>query len=125
MRQLRKKILLVCSEYRDDIETQLSRDGWLVVWANDSRMALAKVRRGWFDITVLISTGKEMDVTETLLTLRDMRPAMPIVVVTDSNAAIQGAGKDLRKISNAMESTLRDLKAMLRSLLEPKTWSNI
>ena len=79
------KMMIVCSEVNDDLESQLVCDGWVVIWASDAKAAIAKVRRERFDLAVLISTGNEMDVTETLFNLRDIRSSMPIVVVQQSN----------------------------------------
>ena len=79
-----KKMMVVCSESGDDLETRLICDGWNIIRAYDALAAIANAQRESFDLTVLISTGKEIDITETLFNLRDIRRSMPIVVVTDS-----------------------------------------
>ena len=63
------------------MKTQLDCNGWRANWARDAKTAIAKVRRESFDLAVLISTGPEMDVTETLFNLRDLRQSLPIAVV--------------------------------------------
>jgi hypothetical protein len=77
-----KRILFVCSGRSDEIETRLQAAGCVVTKAGDGRSAVASSRRYPFDAAVLLSTGSEMDITETALNLRDVSPLMPIVVVT-------------------------------------------
>ncbi len=84
MDQRPKKMMVVCSDFHDDLESHLVWEGWNVIWVYDAKTAIAKARRERFNLTVLISTGKEMDVTETLLNLRDIRRSMPIVVVAEA-----------------------------------------
>ena len=44
-------------------------------------------KRYGFDLAVLISTGTEMDVTETALNLRDVNPPMPIFIIADKSGS--------------------------------------
>ena len=44
-----------------------------------------------FDVAVLVSTGKAMDMVETVFNLRDLRRAMPIIIVTGAGDADQSA----------------------------------
>jgi hypothetical protein len=48
---------------------------------------VSSARRYAFDAAVLISTGTEMDVTETALNLRDVSPLMPIFILADKTAS--------------------------------------
>ena len=73
--------MIVCSDLSDAVKAHLDCDSWLMIWAYDAKAAIAKVRRERFDLAVLISTGQEMDITETLFNLRDIRHSMPIAVV--------------------------------------------
>jgi DNA-binding NtrC family response regulator len=75
------KVMVVCSDLSDALKAHLNCDGWRVIWAHDAKTAIAKVRRERFDLAVLISTGQEMDTTETLFNLRDIRQSLPIAVV--------------------------------------------
>ena len=85
MKRQTRKVLIVCSEVSAAVKTQLDCDGWLTNWARDAKTAIAKVRRESFDLAVLISTGPEMDITETLFNLRDLRQSLPIALVQPSN----------------------------------------
>jgi RNase P/RNase MRP subunit p30 len=77
------KMLVVCSDLIDDLKSRLVWGDWKVIWVRDAKAAIARVRRERFHLTLLISTGAEMDITETLLNLRDIRSFMPIIVVSE------------------------------------------
>ena len=81
MKRKTRKVMVVCSDLSDAVKAHLDCDSWLVIWARDAKTAIAKVRIERFDLAVLISTGPEMDITETLFNLRDIRQSMPIAVV--------------------------------------------
>ncbi|HYJ14577.1 MAG TPA: hypothetical protein VE170_03750 [Candidatus Limnocylindria bacterium] len=87
MKRQTHKVLIVCSQVSAAVKTQLDCNGWRANWARDAKNAIAKVRRESFDLAVLISTGPEMDVTETLFNLRELREALPIAVVQTSDLA--------------------------------------
>jgi len=85
VQQKTRKAMIVCSDLSNTLKAHLDCDGWRVIWAYDGATAIAKVRRERFDLAVLISTGTEMDITETLFNLRDIRQSMPIAVVQRQN----------------------------------------
>jgi DNA-binding NtrC family response regulator len=76
-----RKILVVCSSLGDALEAQLDYRGWQAILAPDAKTAIARARKERFDLAVLISTGQEMDITETFFNLRDIRQSLPIAVV--------------------------------------------
>jgi DNA-binding response OmpR family regulator len=82
-----KSILLVCCGRSDVVENRLRRLGGVVTKVSDGRSAVSLIRRHTFDAAVLISTGTEMDITETALNLRDVSPLMPIFILVDKMAA--------------------------------------
>jgi len=77
-----EKIMLVCSEACDEVETCLLSAGCWVVKLNSGEAAISRAQREKFDAAVLVSTGKGMDLAETVLNLRDVNESMQIVVVT-------------------------------------------
>jgi DNA-binding NtrC family response regulator len=94
MKPKTRKVMIVCSEISDDLDTHLVGAGWVVIWADNGKAAISKVRREDFDMAVLISTGKEMDVTETLFNLRDIRESMPIVIVRQPDGVNNSHGQE-------------------------------
>ena len=81
MKRKTHKILVVCSSVWDALKAQLDGGAWQVIWAPDAKTAIARAPRERFDLAVLISTGQEMDITETFFNLRDIHQSLPIAVV--------------------------------------------
>ena len=88
------KTLLVCSRRLVEVESLLTNCGCRLKRVQDGNKALGTIRHETFDTAILISTGKKMDLVETILNLRDIRPSMPVIVLlnpasSDPNAAAQ------------------------------------
>jgi hypothetical protein len=77
------KIMLVSAEACDEVEKCLLSAGCWVVKLNSGEAAISRAQRENFDAAVLVSTGKAMDLAETVLNLRDVNESMRIVVVTE------------------------------------------
>ena len=119
MDQRQKKMMVVCSDFHDGLESRLVWEDWNVIWVYDAKTAIAKARRERFNLTVLISTGKEMDVTETLLNLRDIRRSMPIVVVTETGDGNEDlARQEFVPLSNTKVLPLSAIDSFVTSLQE-------
>lgn len=78
-----EKIMLVCSEACGEVEKCLLSAGCWVVKLKSGEVAISRAQRENFDAAVLVSTGKAMDLAETVLNLRDVNESMQIVVVTE------------------------------------------
>ena len=115
-----RKIMVVCSDFNDNLATDSARDGWRLIWVYDGKTAISKVRREKFDMIVLLSTGKEMDVTETLLNLRDIRESMPIVVVTEPHEVEKSPGPNLT-LPNTKVVSVQGLGNLIESLKKDET----
>lgn len=120
MMQKQKKMMVVCSDLHN-LETHLVCEGWNITWAGDANAAMAEARREHFDMAVLISTGSEMDLTETFLNLNDIRRSMPIAVLVtdadDNNAAF----KPSFLLVNAKVLSAKDFGPFLESLGDKKS----
>ena len=77
------KTLLVCSRRCAEVENQLAHVGCRLKRVRDGNKALRTIRYETFDTAILLSTGKQMDLVETILNLRDIRPSMPVIVLID------------------------------------------
>ena len=115
-----RRIMVVCSEFNDNLAPDSARDGWRLIWVYDGKTAISKVRREKFDMIVLLSTGKEMDVTETLLNLRDIRESMPIVVVTEPHEVEKSLVPNLT-FPNAKVVSVQGLGNLIESLKKDET----
>jgi hypothetical protein len=78
-----EKIMLVCAARCDEVEKCLRSVGCPVVKLRSGEAAISRARRENFDVAVLVSTGKAMDLAETVLNLRDVNRSLQIVVVTE------------------------------------------
>ena len=81
------KTLLVCTKRRADVENQILSLGCRLTKVRGGEEAIRTIRHERFDTTILLSTGGQMDLVETILNLRDIRPSMPVIVLIDPASA--------------------------------------
>ncbi len=104
--------MLVSANTCDEVQKCLLGTGCEIIKVNNGEDAIFQAQHATFNMAVLVSTGKTMDVAETVLNLRDTRPAMPIVIMT---AAIDREEAEIiaHACPNARSLTLDGLAAYL------------
>lgn len=111
------KTLLVCSRRCAEVESQLANFGCRWTKVRDGNKALGTIRHEAFDMAILVSTGEQMDLVETILNLRDIRPSMPVIVLIDpaSSEPAPAAQIIARAIPEISIFTLSDFQTHLDS----------
>lgn len=79
-----KKALLVCSSGCSRVREHLLRAGYSVTGVDQGTAALERARHEILSAAVLVSTGTEMDLAETVFNLKDIDPGIKIIIIADS-----------------------------------------
>jgi hypothetical protein len=111
-----EKARLVCSEACTAVEECLAATGCRIFKVENGNEAISRARRENFDTAVLVSTGKEMDLTETLLNLRDVTRTMKILVVVDCGKEDK---EPVRTVAQVLPNTAIGGLDELREWLQP------
>lgn len=82
-----KRILLVCSRGCTRVEQYLVEAGYCLTKVDEGKAAIARAKHEPLNAAVLVSTGMEMDLAETVLNLKDVNPGVPIIIVAGSSIA--------------------------------------
>lgn len=70
-----------------DAEISLRKPRGEFVRVPDGETAIAQAQHESFDLAVVVSTGDNMDLAETVFNLRDISPSMPILIVSGRHRA--------------------------------------
>jgi DNA-binding NtrC family response regulator len=119
-----KKVLLVASQGCGHVRDVLVRAGCRVVKADDGVAAVERAKHEALRAVVLISTGSEMDLTETVLNLRDIHPLVEIIIVPDRKAVEEAAQADvvLRAIPKTKILSQSEFNSYLASSQWARSW---
>ena len=113
------KIMVVGSEIPRSLNALLPTNDSRVTHIADGKTAVLRAQREMFDAAILISTGDEMDLAETVLNLRDISGSMKLIIVADQANPTKSAvskGTLANWVSNASVMTPRELKKHLQCL---------
>ena len=78
-------------------------------------LAVARAQREMFDAAILLSTGEEMDLTETVFNLRDISSSMELIILSDHTTSKSVVPREtlVNFVSNATVMTTRELEKHL------------
>jgi hypothetical protein len=108
------KIMLVCSKTSEEVEKCLHSAGGEIVTVNDGEAAIIQAQHATFNMAVLVSTGKTMDLTETVFNLRDISSTMPIVIIDERHGGEKTQAEMIARASpNTRALSVHDLAAHL------------
>ena len=108
------KIMLVCSTPSAEVEKFLRTAGGEIVTVNDGEAAVIKAQHATFNMAVLVSTGKTMDLAETVFNLRDISSSMPILIIDERHGVQESQAQIIAHASpNTRAVTVHDLAAYL------------
>ncbi|MEX0806130.1 MAG: hypothetical protein WD688_22840 [Candidatus Binatia bacterium] len=108
------KVMLVCSKPSEEVEKCLRTAGGEIVTVNDGESAIFQAQHATFNMAVLVSTGKAMDLAETVFNLRDISATMPIIIIADRHGARESPADIIAHASpNTRALTLDGLAAYL------------
>jgi DNA-binding response OmpR family regulator len=103
------------------VEKCLTGAGCVVTKVSDGDRAVNKMRREIFDTAVVVSTGQQMDLAETVFNLRDIRSSMEIVIVTDcADASGSVIGKIAVTVPKTITLNLYGFEVLLEALKDKR-----
>ncbi len=117
-----KNILLVCSPLCTRVEGLLVQAGCHVTKVAQAITALERIKHDVIDDVILISTGSEMDVTETALNLRDVNPSVEIIILIADRQTIEDTTPETTTINFAIPKTKVLTATQLDQYLKSTEW---
>ena len=85
-----EKIMLVGSEIPHALMELLLDTGSRVTKLPSGKTAVSHAQREMFDAAIIVSTGEEMDLAETVFNLRDINSSMQMIIVSDRGDPTKG-----------------------------------
>ena len=111
-----EKIMVIGSEIPQPLNAIFQAATSRVINVPDGKMAVSRAQHEMFDAAILISTGEEMDLAETVLNLRDISGSMELIIMSDQSITIKSAvpKETLASfVSNATVMTTQELEKHL------------
>src|ERR1041384_4173535 len=108
-----QKVMVVGSEIPEPLNRILSKTNTKVRHVLDGTTAITCAHHEIFDAVVLISTGEEMDLAETIFNLSDISGAMELIILSDQTETVDSPiPKELlpEVVSSASIMTTQDLQ---------------
>lgn len=113
-----EKIMLVGANIPDPLIELLLDTGSSVTKLAGGKTAVAHAHREMFDAAIIVSTGDEMDLAETVFNLRDINSSMQVIILSDCADAKEAAIPTeavVRFVPKAKVMSIQELKLYLDS----------
>ncbi len=85
------KVMLVGRDIPEQLMQVILDTGSSVTTLPSGRSAVSHAHHETFDAAIIISTGEEMDLAETVFNLRDVNRSMEVILVSDPAGANESA----------------------------------
>ena len=109
----RGKMILVGTDQSQILERRFKAAGYEVLTVTDSMAAIDHVRREILNTAVLISTGRLVNIAETVFNLRDLNRSMEIVIVIN-----RLGGRSSRLLRPLLEHPIGHTRVLTRRQLQ-------
>jgi DNA-binding response OmpR family regulator len=86
-----KKIILVGSAIPPPVMELLLDNGSRVTKLPSGKTTVSHAQRELFDAAIIVSTGEEIDLAETVFNLRDINGSMQVIIASDGRDPSKGA----------------------------------
>jgi DNA-binding response OmpR family regulator len=96
--------LLVSATTSNAVQDCLHATGSTITVAHSGEDAVRLAEHGWFDLAIIVSTGEYMDIVETYLNIRELRPSMDIVLLSEK-VDDEGNDRMVENITSAFSNT--------------------
>ena len=113
-----KRIMVVGADIPHSLKNLFRSCGRNVTHVRDGKRAVLRAERAIFDAAILISTGEEMDLAETVFNLSDINHSMELIIVSDQAPMRESAVSTdtlAGLIPNAVIMSTQDLKKHLNA----------
>jgi DNA-binding NtrC family response regulator len=113
-----EKIILIGAKIPASLNAIFQGANFSVTNVSSGKIAVSRAQREMFDAAILISTGEEMDLAETVFNLRDINDSMELIILSDHTNTIKSAvpKKTLAGlVSHATVMTAHELKKHFNS----------
>ena len=111
-----EKIMVVGADIPRSLKAIFQAANSNITKVPSGKVAVARAQREMFDAAILLSTGKEMDLTETVLNLNDISSSMELIILSDHTDTIKSAVPQetlVNFVSSVTVMTTRELEKHL------------
>ena len=114
-----QKILVIGSKTPRSLNELLHATDSRVTQVADGQTAVSRAQCEMFHAAILISTGEEMDLAETLFNLRDISGSMELIILSDQSDAAKSAVPMETLVSLVPKASVMTTRELMKRLNAP------